>query len=217
MNTVGWPVLSGILVLIAWAVICRAAGLLGRWLVHLRTSLLRRGADSERIRREFESILSDCSKFERLRLGAGLFVNMRRLQGEADERECERTKIASRTEQAQRFVHLGDPDQPLYWVHSNVDLAWFDDKSLRLVEFKAPEAKSDFIRISHHGTARNLAKKLKSIDYLVITHPDADHLKSNAPNVAGCAERSSSCVHASRSLHDAFSLRTISEPLQICS
>lgn len=89
MNTVGWPVLDGVLILIAWAVLCAAGRILGRWLVHLRTSLLSNGADSDRIRRELEAILCDYSNLGKLIFAAGLFINMKHLQDEADERESE--------------------------------------------------------------------------------------------------------------------------------
>jgi hypothetical protein len=172
VNTVGWPVIDGVLILIVWAVICAATPFLGRWLVRLRTSLLSKGADTERIRRELDSILCDYSSLEKLRFGAGLFINVKRLQDEADERESERTH-------AHQPVLLGDRDQPLYWRHDNVDLAYFsEDKSLCLIEFKM---------VPHHGAESSLSGYLdrlprKSIEYLIITHPDADHGKPNLPD-----------------------------------
>ena len=87
MNTIGWPVVDGVLILIAWAVLCAAGRFLGRLLVHLRSSFLSNGGDSDRIRRELDAILHDYSNFEKLMFAAGLFINMKSLQDEADERD----------------------------------------------------------------------------------------------------------------------------------
>jgi len=89
VNTIGWPVVDGVLILIAWAVLCAAGRFLGRLLVHLRSSFLSNGGDSDRIRRELDAILHDYSNFEKLMFAAGLFINMKSLQDEADERESE--------------------------------------------------------------------------------------------------------------------------------
>lgn len=121
MNTVGWPVIDGVLILIVRAVTCAATPFFARWLVRLRTSLLSKGTDTERIRRELDSILCDYSNLEKLRFGAGLFINLKRLQDEADERKSERTH-------AHKLVLLRDRDQPLYWRHENVDLGHFSER-----------------------------------------------------------------------------------------
>ena len=141
MNTIGWPVLDGVLILIAWAVLCAAGPFLERLLVHLRTSLLSHGRDSDRIRRELDAILYDYSNLEKLVFAAGLFINMKDLQDEANERESEYTLTYP-------IVITGDSAQLL----------------------TAP----------HHGTASSLSMYLNeshcaSIDYLIVTHPDADH------------------------------------------
>jgi hypothetical protein len=131
----------------AWAVLCAAGRFLGRWLVRLRTSLLSNGADSDRIRRELEAILDDYSNLEKLKFAAGLFINMKHLQDEADERESEYTL-------AYPIIITGDPAQLL----------------------SAP----------HHGAAWSFSGRLDelhctSIDYLIVTHPDADHAPPKLP------------------------------------
>lgn len=141
MNTIGWPVLDGVLILIAWAVLCAAGRFLGRLLVHLRTSLLSHGRDSDRIRRELDAILYDYSNLEKLVFAAGLFINMKSLQDEADERESEHTLTYP-------IVITGDSAQ--------------------------------LLAIPHHGSASSPSRYLDeshctSIDYLIVTHPDADH------------------------------------------